>query len=445
MATLKGVKPKSTGADILNAVRSEIIAGGDLEYGERIPEATQTNLQDVGRALLQYTPSLNEFLDVLINRIGLVVIRRRMYKNKLAFFKRGFLEYGDSIEEIFVDIAKAHKYEPEPPANNLGDVYEIFKPKVVAAFHKLNREDQYPITINEAILKRAFTGYAQFDSFIAGIFDSVYNADEFDEYLLFKHLLGSMAENSYKVHVTKPVATDKSTGEQFSIDMRAWGLNLEYMSRAYNQMGVATHTPLADQILLLRSDIVPVIDVTVLANSFNMNLATPISGRIIVIDDFGDTDRNIVAMIVDRDFSMIYDTRFDTTSEYNARHLYWNYFLNHWQIISASPFANCIAFTLAPVTSQINSVTIKPSEVAVIKGTQFTFETVVSYEGTPDTSVTYAVTGNKDVNTTIDKNGTLTVGADETSATLTVTVTSVADSTKTSSATVTVATNIIEG
>lgn len=434
---VKGLKEGVTTIDVINSVRSSIIANNGLDYADRIPLATQDNLADVGKAIMQYKPIMNEFLDTLINRIGLVVIRKRMYKNKLAIFKRGFLEYGDSIEEIFVDIAHAINYEPAPPQDNLGDVWEQYKPKVVSAFHKINRENTYPVTINEALLKRAFTGYAQFDSFIAGIFDSIYNADEFDEYVLFKRLLGAVASNTYKIHVDMPVATNRATGEAFSIAMRSAGLQLEYMSRGYNQMGVATHTPLADQVLLLRSDIVPVIDVMVLANSFNMNLAQPISGRIIVIDDFGDQDANIVAMIVDKEFSMIYDTRFETTSIYNAKHLYWNYFLHHFQIISASPFANAIAFTTETIANAITSVTIEPATADVEVGKSITLNAVVDYTGTISTAVTWTMTGNTSDDTTIT-NGVLNVGADETAKSLTITATSVADTTKSGTSTITI-------
>lgn len=439
---VKGMKAGTTGADVLNTVRASIVANGGLDYADRVPVATQDNLKDVGKAILEYQPTANQFLDELINRIGLVVIRRRMYKNKLAMFKKGFLDFGDSIEELFVDIAKAHHYEPAPPENNLGDVWEQFKPKVVSAFHKVNREDFYPVTVNEAMLKRAFTGWTAFDNFIGGIFDSIYNADELDEFEIFKHLLGEMAKGSYQVSVT-PV-TDRASAEEFSIQMRAQGLALEYMSRKYNPMGVATRSSLDDQILILRSDIVPQLDVRVLANSFNMNMAQPLSGRILVVNDFGVENPSIVAMIVDREFSMIYDTKYSTESTYNARHLYWNYFLHHHQIISFSPFANCIAFTTGTVTPAINNITIKPNNVAVIKGTSFTFETVVDYTGVINTDVTYSVTGANSAETTIDNTGKLSVGADETAKTLTVTATSVANSTKSSTATVTVASNIVD-
>lgn len=434
---VKGLK--SSGVELMNAVRSSIIANNGLDYADRIPVATQDNLRDVGKAILEYEPAKNQFLDTLINRIGLVVIRNRLYKNKLAIFKRGFLEFGDSIEEIYVDIARAIHYTPEAPENNLCDVFEQFKPKVVSAFHRINREDTYPITINEQMLKKAFTGWANFDSFVAGIFNSLYNAAEYDEFILFKQLLGASAQNSYQKQITLP--TDKSTAEEFTIALRSAGLTLEYMSRNYNELGVANHTPLENQVLILRSDIVPQLDVRVIANAFNMSFAQPLNNRIIVVDDFGEGNSSVVAMIVDDEWSMIYDTMYRTDSQYNARHTYWNYFLHIGQIISASPFANVYVFTTATVTPAINSVEVKPNAITMAKGTSHTFEAVVDYDGDIDTSVTFSVSGASAVasGTKIDAStGKLTIASGETNTTLTVKATSVANSGKSGSAVVTV-------
>lgn len=427
------------GVEVLNSIRSTIMANGSvIDYADRIPEATQDNLKDIGKALFNYEPAMNQFLNELINRIGMVYVHDKLYNNKLKFLKRGYLEYGDSIEEIFVDLAKAIHYVPAPATGNECDVYKQYKPEIVSAFHRVNREDTYPITINEEMLKRAFTGYQAFSSFVAGIFNSVYRADEVDEYILFKQLLGETLSNSYLVQVTKP--TDKTTSEAFSIAMRANGLALEYVSRKYNSAGVATNTDLSDQILILRSDIVPVIDVTQLANNFNLNLAQPISGRIIVIDDFGQGNDNLIGGIIDRDFSMIYDTLYKTDSIYNPRHLYWNYFLHHHQIIASSPFANAIGFTTETITPQIESLTVLPATQNIAKGYSNSVRTVVDFVGDIDTSVTYSIATATSDNTYVTESGEVFIGADETASTLTVTATSVANSGKTATATI----NVIE-
>ena len=423
--------------NILNSIRSTIIANGSsLGYDERIPVATQENLQDIGQAMLNYQPDLNAFLNELVNKIGLTYIHNKLYSNKLAFLKRGTLEYGDTIEEIFVDVAKAYHYVPVAPDDNMCDVYEQHKPEIISVFHKVNREDVYPITINNDLLKRAFKSYNNFSQFVASVFNSLYTADNLDEFLLFKQLIGAGLKNSYQVQVTKP--TDKTTSEQFSVQMRSYGLALEYMSRDYNQMGVANATPLEDQILILRSDIVPVIDVTQLANNFNLNLGMPISGRIIVIDDFGSGNEDIIAGIIDKDFSMIFDVLYRTESIYNPKHLYWNFYLHHHQVIASSPFANSVCFTTNAVTNEITSVEIIPNAITIAKGYSGNVRTIVKFTGTIDTSVTYKIATATSANTKVDDDGTIHIGADETASTLTVTATSVANSGKTATCTVTV-------
>ena len=426
-----------TSINILNSIRSSIVANGSsLGYDERIPVATQENLQDIGQAMLNYQPDLNAFLNELVNKIGLTYIHSKLYTNKLAFLKRGTLEYGDTVEELFVDVAKAYSYVPVAPDDNMCDVYEQHKPEIISAFHKVNREDVYPITINNDLLKRAFKSYNNFSQFIASVFNSLYTADNLDEFLLFKQLIGASLKNSYQVQVTKP--TDRTTSEQFSIQMRSYGLALEYMSRDYNQMGVGNATPLEDQILILRSDIVPVIDITQLANNFNLNLGQPISGKIIVVDDFGSGNDDIIGGIIDKDFSMIFDVLYRTESIYNPKHLYWNFYLHHHQVIASSPFANAVCFTTSTVTNAITSVEILPSEITIAKGYSGNVRAIVKFTGTIDTSVTYTIATATSANTKVDEDGTIHIGTDEMASTLTVTATSVANSGKTATCTVTV-------
>lgn len=414
---------ETLGVNTINALRASIIENGNvLDYENRIPVATRENLKDIGKALFEYKPALNEFLNELINKIGLTYIHSKLYTNKLAFLKRGMLEWGDTIEEIFVDIVKANTYSPVPANGEESDVFAVNKPNVISAFHKVNREDVYPITINEKMLQRAFLSYNNFDKFIAEIFNSLYKSDQFDEFLLFKQLIGETFRNSKAVKVVKPI--DKTTSENFSIQLRAYGLNLEYMSRDYNQAGVATSTPLDEQILLLRSDVVPVMDVTQLANNFNMNLAQPISGRIIVIDDFGQGNDDIIGGIIDSDFSMIYDILFTSESIYNPKHRYWNWFLHHQQVIASSPFANAVSFTTQDIVFNISSLTVIPNAQEIRKGYSNQVHTIVDFVGDGDTSYVYSIAGGNSNDTKIDQDGTVYVGADETATTLTITATS---------------------
>ena len=180
-----GLRAKTTGVDILNAVRSSMPAN----FQERIPEATKNNIKEYGNSLKNFPVIMNAFVDILINKIGLTVIKNKSYTNPLKMFQRGDLEVGEVIEEIFVDVVKAKVYTPEAPANNLGDVFAINKPNVLARYHVVNSQLVYPITINKAELLRAFRSVAYFEEFVSKIFESVYASEELDEFLQTKELI----------------------------------------------------------------------------------------------------------------------------------------------------------------------------------------------------------------------------------------------------------------
>jgi hypothetical protein len=96
------------------------------------------------------------------------------------------------------------------------------------------------------------------------------------------------------------------------------------------------------------------------------------------------------------------------------------------------------AVTVAPVpVPGIESVTVSPATATVLLGTseQFTAD-VVAVNGA-DEAITWSVQGALSASTTIDAEGLLTVGADETATSLTVVAASVFDATKSGTAAVT--------
>ena len=66
--------------------------------------------------------------------------------------------------------------------------------------------------------------------------------------------------------------------------------------------------------------------------------------RQIIVDEFPIP--NVVAMLTTEDFFIMQDTLYETTSFWNAETLATNYYLHHWEIVSASPFVPAIMFTV---------------------------------------------------------------------------------------------------
>jgi len=86
----------------------------------------------------------------------------------------------------------------------------------------------------------------------------------------------------------------------------------------------------------------------------------------------------------------------------------------------------------------VASVSVAPPSPSVAKGATQAFSATVTGTGSPSQAVTWTVTGETDDNTSISSAGLLTVGANETAASLSVKATSILDPTKSDTVTVTV-------
>ena len=85
--------------------------------------------------------------------------------------KKGYLEYGETVESIFVNIAKVVDFSAEKAA---GREFKRTIPDVKSAFHVMNYRGMYPVTIQDNDLMQAFTSAEGVTNLIAKIVDSIY-------------------------------------------------------------------------------------------------------------------------------------------------------------------------------------------------------------------------------------------------------------------------------
>lgn len=344
--------------DILNTIRANCTP----EYINNVPEVTKaTDIPKVGEVLYGYPALANQFISSLVNRIAMVRAKSAMFNNKYAKFKKGYLEFGEVVEECFVQMAKAREFSAEKAADR-----ELKRtlPDVRTALHAMNYKVQYPITIQENDLRMAFTSADGVKDLIAKILNSLMVAAEYDEYLLFKYVIIKAVSHG-KVY---PVAVDGSDMGNYAEAFRGMSNNITFMKKEYNDAGVTTITEKADQYIFMDSMFNAKFDVRVLAAAFNMDKAE-FMGKLELIDDFTtfDNDRfsvirensdmleevteeelaimqNVKAILVDSEWFQFYDNNFKITEDYVAAGDYWNYFLNVWKTVSTSPFSNIIVF-----------------------------------------------------------------------------------------------------
>lgn len=425
----------ANGVNVLNVIRQNATA----VYQDRIPEATAENLHEVGDAILTYEAQANEFVNALVNRIGLVILNNRMATNPLAALKKGRLAVGETIEEIYIDVIKAQTYDPRAAQDTL---FKRHLPNVSSVFHSVDSQLNYPLTISNEQLRKAFMSYDSLDRFIAGLVDSMYKSATLDEFIQMKQLISEWNNNGR--FIVEPIApvTDAASAREAMIKIKAVSDGMTIFNNQMNYAGVWTSTPKDEQYLITTPDFNARMDVDVLAAAFHMDKAE-FAGHVIVVDNIGDLgDDGIEAILVDKNWYQVYDYLRTFKTAYNGEGLYWNYFYHVWMVYSLSPFANAVAFGTA--TPTVTALTVTPTAATVKAGGTVQITTSVTGTGDPTSKCTFALAGNTDPETAVNTMGKVIVGSKEKGSLgnsknqITVTATSVQDKSKTATCTITV-------
>ena len=424
----------ANGVNVLNVIRQNATA----VYQDRIPEATAENLHEVGDAILTYEAQANEFVNALVNRIGLIILNNRMATNPLAALKKGRLGVGESIEEIYIDVIKAQTYDPRAAQDTL---FKRHLPNVSSVFHSVDSQLNYPLTISNEQLRKAFLSYDSLDRFIAGLVDSMYKSATLDEFIQMKQLISEWNENSRFIVEPITAVTDAASAREAMIKIKAVSDGMTIFNNQMNYAGVWTSTPKDEQYLITTPDFNARMDVDVLAAAFHMDKAE-FAGHVIV-DNIGDLgDSGIEAILVDKNWYQVYDYLRTFKTAYNGEGLYWNYFYHVWMVYSLSPFANAVAFVTAAPT--VTTLTVTPTTATVKPGGTLQITATVTGTGKPTSKCTFTIAGNTDPETVVNTMGKVILGSKETGSLgtskkeITVTATSVQDTTKTATCTITV-------
>lgn len=454
----KKLKDSANSAQILNYIRQN----QSEAYKAAVPKAEENveSVRAVGEIILaQDTQWFNSFVPALINRIGRVVIQSKLYHNVFEPFKLGYMELGDVVEEIFVNLLDPHLFDPEEAGEKW---MKREKPDVDAVFHRINFQAFYKITISYDELRAAFTTWSGLHDLVGRIIEQAYTSANWDEFIMFKYLMATVATKKlmYPVEIDSPTAANV---KGITTQMVALSNSLTFMDGSYNSMGVPTYTNKENQLMIINAEYSALQDVEVLSAAFNMDKAE-LQGHVILVNSFTfsqmELDRlkklaaiigtpypqftadelafldSIPAMLLDESFFIVIDQLFEMRNQENGQGLYWQYWLHCWKLFSWSPFANAVLFTTE--ATGVTSVTVTPKTATVKKGATYQFNASVVATGGAGISVRWSVSGTDETTSSVDANGLLSVAAGETNSTLTVTATSVFDSTKTASATVTV-------
>lgn len=330
-------------------------------YTSRVSIANGFNVDDVAGQILQDKALRNEFIEAIVNKVGMTKVKTKMIKDKLSVLDGESLPFGSSIEELVVNPAIARKYDMESD-----QLLKNKKPDVKALYYGVNRQGVYEVTISVQMLRRGFRNDGAFSTMLSEIVSSLYSGDKLDNMIFKKGLVKHAVANKNVVirpHVkdVSEMTTDDVTSlvEEIITD----SLNMAYPSSSYNMYSkvaseteksagtdkVITFTEIEDQYILIRNDIYTKMNVKVLAMAFNIS-ETKLLGKIIPVDNFDDA--KVMAITTDKSWWVISDLLYETEDFVNGANLTRKTFLHHHQIMRYSMFANAVAYTYGDVIGE---------------------------------------------------------------------------------------------
>ena len=307
--------------------------------------ATRDNLTAVGSAIMEYKATENEFLNALVNKVALTIVRSKTFKNPLAVLKKGTVPFGTNIEEIYTNPTIGGVYNPSG-----SELFTPTTPDTKVLYHTRNRQGKHTATIYKSQLMGAFKSYEALEKLLNDIVNSIYSGDNIEEFMLMKELFGSCITGEKLKTCEVARITNDETAKAFVKAVKTIGQGMAFPSTQYNtyadinkgETPANTWTPIENQVLLLRNDVSVEVDVELLAKAFNVSY-TDLQQRTIIVDNFGSAS-NCGAVLCDEAFVQVYDNLYQLEDVRNGDGLFTKYILHHWQTYSASIFSNAMAF-----------------------------------------------------------------------------------------------------
>lgn len=388
-------------ATALNVLRQDASSA----FQEVVPIVDEnTSIEAYSAPLLNTPKFMNEFVDVLVQRIVYTqLVDNKVFNNPLKVLEGDKIPLGYLGQEIFINPAQGRDYD----MNDFAGALRKYESDTKVQYMYINFDKQYPVTIIRQELKQAFVSWDALDNYISGITNSLYNGYYIDEYKNTKALVtNAYRSNAVQIEVVDGL-TDEQKAKKFVEKARTLFLNFQTPSSKYNAWSkvggygreIVTFTNPENIVFLLRNEIRSNLDVNILANAFNMDKTT-LLGNILPVDNFDIVDKDgqviydgshILGIIADKSWFRIKEQDIFMDDYRNANNRSVNYYLNVIKMFNYSFFANAVVFATETPTVPITALDFKAPDGIEIQGVGT--EKEITLEVTPPnatTDVTFA-------------------------------------------------------
>lgn len=351
--------------EILNQIK----ANASAEYQVRIPDAHGTGANVLG-ALSDYPTMRNEFINSLTNKVVKTLVFNRNYENKLKRFHKGVLEFGSSIEQIFVRQAEVKNWGEHFTGSDSveGDLIRKQESTVYVNYVSKNYEYKTKVSISEQQLQTAFNNQQGLSQLVNELVVSATKALEVQEYKDMRDILINYpkaldykgeALTSKTVNGTviskddiPVVSVGSSEPKAILKTLRRLAEDVQFLTNEFNASGVETSCDPSDLVFITNSTTKAEIDVDALASIFNLDKAES-KFSTIVIDKLptGGADSAIaegkkcLGFLVDRDFIQAWDIVRHSGTFFNPESMITNQFHNRSGLLAQTLFVNAIVIT----------------------------------------------------------------------------------------------------
>lgn len=381
-----GLEAQPTGQEVANAM----YRAASPNFQSTIGDPNEVSSLEFMNGLLEYPDTLGvEFMN-LATRIGRVIAHTNILRNKLAPFKMANMALGYTMEEYFVECAKEHEYDQADAESTL---FKRELPDIKTAFYIVNRKSYYPATITDDDMRKYFVSWDGVNSLIARIVDSMYNGDNKDDYNYMKSALITHYENGLMKIVNTSAVVDTETAKELARKITEYVSYLTEPTNEYNAMAVTKQNDYEDIYVILNGKTNSYLNIDWLSQTFQLEFAE-FKTHVLVLPTLPSTTQGTIeAIVCDSEIYRVFDQKYSIGVAYNAKGLYWNYFLHHWEGIATSRFANAIAFVSGTVSEKVTAIYSNPQVVQVKKDGSVTVPFTVQTNGLNAPIVLTAISG----------------------------------------------------
>lgn len=368
-------------ADILNTINAETIGEST------VVKEDLTNIVDVGREVLGVV-DIENYTKSLIDHIGRVVFWDRTYISTAPKILVDSWTFGSIMEKIRCELPDVE----ENPSWKLtkGQSYDPFvfnPPSVKAKFFNSKTTFEIPISFVEEQIKSAFTSASEMSRFFAMIENRVImkmtlctdsmimrtiNNLIAEKFAANNNVINLLADYNTKMGTTLTAAKALSDKEFLRYACKQINLYSDYLTRAsmlFNDKGYVTFTPKENQKIVMLSEFDKSAEVYLYSDTFH-NSFVKLDGYTTVpywqgsgTDDNFDFDEiskisvktasgtdiektGIIGVIFDENACAVCNENPRTTSQYNAKGEFINYF-HKWDCSYINDTnENCIVFVV---------------------------------------------------------------------------------------------------